>query len=559
MNGLNRRLIRMLVPACVIAAATGCKSLVDLKETPQTFVAPSTYFKTNDQAITAMNGVYALLMTWDNWINPAWGENMCEEPDIHCPDWVVKPEGVSAGAQQWWTGRTWTANFGIVRRANDILGQLDKISLDAQLEERLRGEAHFLRAFAYFELVKRYGAVPLHTEAYVPDGTFGDAPRAPLLDVYKQIAADFTAAGKELPVDYASKTYTSADRGRPTQAAANGMLARVYLTMAGAQVNAGAAYFDSAKAAAQRVMNVSWVKLEPDFMTNFRVATQLTSNENLYQVLAFNKENMGPQLPTYFPPPDFSQGGGGAGGFVWMRHAFYQTYDTINDLRVKPGYAIYDKWKESYSSTDPGTLTFFQNSQPDSVRNNVSWQNQNGWTWTSVCETNGQNRYKLASGNNVKVAEQVYTKKYTETQALTKSSNLTSVKILRFADVLLMFAEAENEVNGPTAAAQAAINQVRNRAGLANLSGADIASKVSFRQAVWLERRHELYGEFQTENDLKREGLWYDYMNDVKPAFPGAPNPSAKVCRPRQAYQNLLPIPAAELQTNTKISQNPGY
>ena len=117
MNALNRRLIRMLVPACVVAAATGCKSLVDLKETPQTFVAPSTYFKTNDQAITAMNGVYALLMTWDNWINPAWGENMCEEPDIHCPDWVVKPEGVSAGAQQWWTGRTWTANFGIVRRA----------------------------------------------------------------------------------------------------------------------------------------------------------------------------------------------------------------------------------------------------------------------------------------------------------------------------------------------------------------------------------------------------------------------------------------------------------
>jgi hypothetical protein len=119
--------------------------------------------------------------------------------------------------------------------------------------------------------------------------------------------------------------------------------------------------------------------------------------------------------------------------------------------------------------------------------------------------------------------------------------------------VLLVFAEAENEVNGPTAAAYDAVNRVRARAGLAPLAG---LSKDQFRQAVWDERAHELYGEFQARFDLIRQGRWLQVMNAPSKVADFA---SHGVCRPRQAFQKLLNIPLKEIASNPLITQNPGY
>src|SRR5213078_2997776 len=95
----------------------------------------------------------------------------------------------------------------------------------------------------------------------------------------------------------------------------------------------------------------------------------------------------------------------------------------------------------------------------------------------------------------------------------------TNPIILRYADVLLVLAEAENDVSGPTGAAYAAIDEVRNRSNVPNLTPG--LSQAQFRDSVWLERRHELYGEFQEWFDLKRQGRWLDIMNDRIPAYPG--------------------------------------
>src|SRR5216110_3764356 len=170
---------RLLASACLWTAAAGCHDLFNLDEHPQTFVDPASYFKTGDQAISAVNGIYQPLMTWDDWIDPAWQEVTCEGPDIFCPDWWAFGH-LGAKTGTWFAGRTWTANYLVIRRANDVLGQLDRVSLDAALTTRLRGEAHFLRGYAYFELVRRYGAVPLRLTPYVPDGTYGDAARVPI-------------------------------------------------------------------------------------------------------------------------------------------------------------------------------------------------------------------------------------------------------------------------------------------------------------------------------------------------------------------------------------------
>ena len=563
MKAANRTLIRMLAPACLLAGAFACRDIVDLKETPSTFIDPASYFKTGDQAIAAITGAYQPLMTWDDWINPAFLDNMCEEPDLFCPSWFGwGPLGVhSPDGGSWFAGRTWTANFAVIRRVNDVLGQLDKVTLDPVLEERIRGEGHFLRAYAYFEIARRYGAAPIRTAPYLPDGTYGDAVRAPLTDVYKVIVNDLKAAATELPVDFSTKTYSGADRGRPTAATASGLLAKVYLHLAGAEFTGldKRAYNDSAKTASFAVRTRSpWVKLEPDFMKNFDWQRQITSDEVLFQIGGTHQENTGMAVES-FNPPDYHTAGGGGGGFTQMRQPFYETYEP-NDLRVKPGYGIYGQWRESYTAADTGTLSFFEPATPDSIKSQISWMNQVGWTWTDIGEFQGANKFRLANGTIVATVPRIFTLKYTDRTALTKSQNSTNAIILRYADVLLVRAEAENELNGPTALAYAAIDSVRARAGLPALAVAKPGlDKVGFRQAVWLERRHEFYAEFQTWFDLKREGQFLAVMNNTVAPYPGAVNPNTATQRPRQAYQQLLPLPSAELGANRLATQNPGY
>ncbi len=553
---------RLLASVCLCAGAAACHDLFNLDEHPQTFVDPASYFKTGAQAIAAVNGIYAPMMTWDDWIDPAWQELTCEGPDVFCPDWWAFGR-LGARTGTWFAGRTWTANYLVIRRANDVLGQLEHVSLDPALTTRLRGEAHFLRGYAYFELVRRYGAVPLRLTPYVPDGTYGDASRVPIEQVYPVIVNDLKAATQELPPDFASHTYSSADRGRPTAFSAWGLLAKVYLTMAGMELTgtslaaAKQQYNDSARLAAQQVMQSGWITLEPSYMRLFDGQQQINSNEILFQIGATHQENTGPEIATFFNPHDYSTAGGGGGGFLSMRQVFYSTFDTL-DRRIAPGYAIFQGWKESSSSVDPGTPAWYRGAVPDSIKTQVAADSQVGWTWTELCETMGANTYlNRTTRALVQISPRIYTMKYIDRAALTKSQNQTNPILLRYADVLLAFAEAENEVNGPTGAAYAAIDEVRNRSNVPNLTPG--LSQAQFRDSVWLERRHELYGEFQEWFDLKRQGRWLDIMNDRIPAYPGGATPNASVCRPRQAYQMLLPIPDAEIGANRLITQNPGY
>src|SRR5437660_8985064 len=361
--------LRVLASASLWAAAAGCHDLFNLDEHPQTFVDPASYFKTGDQAIAAVNGIYQPLMTWDDWIDPAWQEVTCEGPDIFCPDWWAFGH-LGAKTGTWLAGRTWTANYQVIRRANDVLGQLDRVGLDAALTTRLGGEPHFLRGYAYFELVRRYGAVPLRLTPYVPDGTYGDAARVPIEQVYPVIVADLKAAAQELPADFASQTYTSADRGRPTAPSAWGLLSKVYLTMAGAELAgtplaaAKQQYDDSAREAAQHVTQSGWVTLETDYMRLFDWQQQVNSNEILFQIGATHKENTGPELVTFFNPPDYSTGGGGGAGFLSMRRVFYETFEPA-DRRIAPGSAVFAAGKRAGSGPGPGRPTWHEGPVPE--------------------------------------------------------------------------------------------------------------------------------------------------------------------------------------------------
>src|SRR5207302_6242073 len=137
----------------------------------------------------------------------------------------------------------------------------------------------------------------------------------------------------------------------------------VYLTMAGAELAgtppaaAKQQYNDSARVAAQHVTQSGWVTLGADYMRQFERQQQVNSNEGLFQIGATHQENTGPELVTFFNPPDYSTGGGGGAGFLSMRRVFYETFEPAA-RRIAPGYAVLGAWYRSGAAFDAGTPTW---------------------------------------------------------------------------------------------------------------------------------------------------------------------------------------------------------
>lgn len=144
----------------------------------------------------------------------------------------------------------------------------------------------------------------------------------------------------------------------------------------------------------------------------------------------------------------------------------------------------------------------------------------------------GDNRYQRMDGSIVRGTPRLYIRKYMDETSQVKDENGSNPVMLRYSDVLLLLAEAENEVNGPSPKAYDAVNQVKQRAGLADLESG--LSTEDFRQAVRTERRHELYGEFQRRWDLMRWGIWLETMEAAN--------------RPRLEYQKLFPMHPKKLR-----------
>ncbi|MEO0897484.1 MAG: RagB/SusD family nutrient uptake outer membrane protein [Bacteroidota bacterium] len=514
--------------------APGCEDL--LEEEVFTFQAPKDYYSNENEVIAAVNGIYDALMTWELWVQPAWVSNALENDDMFALDWVAGGySGVQNGS--WYIERPWNGFYQVVNRTNVVMEQVEPLDfLDADVKNAVLGQAYFLRGYCYYEIGRRFADAPIRTTAFDPANDSQDIARSPLAEVYAQAAADLEMAANLLPEDFVSGAFSDADRGRPTAPSAWGLLTKVYMHMAGAEVNDSEAY-TKAIAAAQKAVDLSLKNgfpiLEPAYMDNFDQATQDLSEEMLFSIQATQQPNEGPELPRYYVPGNTPFAGGGGIGAIMLREDFYKTFEK-NDKRVEFGTALFDEWSDL-----TGEKFYNFRTLPSTVVNIVS-ENvvDNGFGRT------GNNQYLLMDGTEVNGTPSIFIKKYMDENSQVKDENGSNPIILRYADVLLLLAEAENEQNGPTTLAYEMINQVRARAGLAELSpGLD---QMAFREAVRLERRHELYGEFQRRWDLRRWGIWLETMNAAN--------------RPRLPYQELFPISASEIAANALINENnPGW
>lgn len=556
---------RSVVLSVVLFLAFGflsCDSA--LEENPKTFRNPDNYYKKPSEVRAAASGMYRPLLTYDGFKFPMWADAACENDFTHCPSWFG---GGMTGAWEgtWWQGRQWSGYYQVIAQANLLLENISDSPVSDDLKDWARGQAHFLRGYAYYSLAIRYGDVPVRKEPYEPaDGAFGDAARDPVSEVFGQATSDLKKAANELPPDY-----TGYQRGRPTAAAAKGLLAKTYLHMAGKQftqdqnepewydetlANNRQTYLDSARVWAGEVVaqaqGNSFPSLADNYMDNFNTDTQDESNEVLFSIQAAKHSDggfaQGSEIPQYYNPggPDLdgrSFHGGFSGDVITLRYKWVEA-QADGDERFEIGTALHDSYLRYGSDSTYMKETIPENAvdcNPDFENNPDTQETYEGVTWIlgdAFCD--------MPDGSSIRVSPRYYTRKYLDPGANTKFENGSNPIILRYADVVLIYAEALART-GSQSEAFAQLNKVRRRAGVDYNSISDVPEP-TLKEAIWAERKRELYAEHDARYDLLRQGRYFERMEEVG--------------KSRAPRKRLLPLPSAEINGNDEIdTNNPGY
>jgi hypothetical protein len=381
---------------------------------------------------------------------------------------------------------------------------------DAQ-KKKIMGEAKFLRASAYFTAVRLWGDIPLITNPQTASSEDFLPSRASQEEIYKLIIADLTEA------ENAGLAWMDVS-GRVGLAAVKAQLARVYLTMAGFPLSKGATHY---KLAADKALEViTYANSNPTtinlFPTYLEVHRENLKNrvEHLFMI-QYNTLVAGNPMGNMFPnfKPVTFNGPGGTGSTV-PTISFYNSYEE-GDLRTK---------------------------------------DQEGYFYTTYFTNGNGVRFNLGAPYIFKHFNQ--TSNGSSGVAGSRNDNL-NVPQIRYAEVLLMFAEAQNEVGGPNQQAYDAFKRIRDRAKLTT-PALTTYTKDSFREAVWKERWHELCYEQITWFDMVRLRKVFNESTKKFNNFVGHVNQSSK-----QALQEkhlLLPLGKQEMLNNPNLKpQNPGY
>jgi starch-binding outer membrane protein, SusD/RagB family len=507
--------IKFLLVTMLLCSAVACKK--DFLELSNPNVQTSgSFWKTEADAAAGVNAIYQSLYYDGTFLRFAQCALDFRGDDMWSPSpWDVLSNTGSfklfnnALMQEW----LWVSFFGGVTRANLAIANIENITFtDANLKNRLKGEAYFLRALHYYYLASFFNNVPLIMTPYQSADDYFPAQATPEA-TWTQIYADLEEAARLLP-----ETYQDPNKGRATKGAALGFLGKAYLTNH---------KYTEAAAKFKTIIDMGTYSLMPNYADNF--TEQFENNaESLFEI-QFSREVGGTVLGWVDAPySDWAKTTARAityapGPFGW------------NDATFTPW--IFNKFKEEKAISgddDPRLKATMYYDYPGCTMYGQSFQT----VYATELGKIGVKKY--GNGDSGRPDEKDWRSGINE-------------RLMRYADVLLMYAECQNEL-GNTPDCAKLIQQIRTRASMPDREAEfAILSQEAMRDRLADERLLEFVTEGHRFDDIVR---WGWLQNPTKLAELQAHDPEFNSYVPGREF---FSIPQLEIETNPNLKQNTGY
>jgi hypothetical protein len=492
--------------AAISMLAGSCTKQLDIK--PESYPSPQSVYKDAAGARAGLTGMYKQLQTWkkseDYFIGVigtdeargssfvgTWGGYWTHVAALSSYNSLYSPQNQVLQD-------TWSILYQGINNANVAIANIPAINATDDAKNKMTGEAKFLRSVFYFSLVQFFGSVPMPTEVQDPSAIAkGGYPKAPVDDVYRLIISDLKFAGTNLDPK------STAGIGLANQEAAQALLGKVYLTRG---------LYDSARMVLEPLMSSSSVGLMTNYADLFKEANE-NNKESLFEIQYSNDNNNTNNLANAFGGwylPNTKPGGGGE---EVIPTDYYDTcFESNNDARRTASIHF-----ELIDGSGTDWITAY-------------------WWWGTAGKPHFA-KYDINNGDG----------------AVNGGRSPHNLYYLRYADAVLMYAEAQNELN-KTSVALTYLNKIRNRATLPNweIKLGHAPSQAEMRDELLKERMRELGMEGWRWCDLKRTGKLLSQTIAYNPD--AAPNMTDK--------HLLMPISSKEFETNswlTPSDQNPGY
>lgn len=538
---MKTKLSHIIAAMLFTGVATSCSDFLD--RYPLDELSDNSFWKTEGDAMAAVTDIYGCLPTWDQ------DEDINSDNAVMGIKWAAGniSKGVYTPEDQDWSG-----SYSSIRQCNNVLIKSKDIAMSEESRKKIEGQAYFFRAFVYFNLIRSYGDVP-YIEQPLNLSDVSDITRTSRDVVYEKVMADFDKAIEYLPTEW-----DAANTPRITKGAALAMKARAALYYGN---------WETAAQASKAVIDLGQYKLYD------------AENTGKYKELFWEKtENCSENiLRVQFHAPE-------------KEHYLigWECFPTKGWGGMNPTQSLVDAFEDNqgapiatskiYNPTDP-----FKNRDPR-LEVNILHDGEEMYGVTIKIKPLKSSGNTGISQHNDATATGYYGQKWLDPSIDSVTDGWHMGKdwvVLRYAEVLLTYAEAMNELHPACDEAFNAVNQVRKRVGMPELQKSDASKPTYCADQAALRKRiqNEWRVEFALEGgkrmwDIRRWGIAKEVLNapflgiKMKPVEKNGQivdyilyqGDNIKLAGSHYEDHNyLFPIPQKEMELNDKLTQNPGY
>jgi hypothetical protein len=494
--------MKKYIISLIILLAVGFNSCTDLTEVPYGFYTDENFYQTPEEA------EIALLYAYSAFTFNEYHRGYFDLGDLPSEVMDLKPNELQNGRTELvgWTVSPNTEAFRNffkqsyigINRANAVIDNLEGITFDPAEKDQIVGEALFLRSWHHFVLVRLFGAIPIRI-SLVAEESDVQTQLSSIEEVYNQIIADL--------IDAEAKMTINRRHGRADKVAAQGLLSKIYLTLASSK--------------ATGVPRYEWVPSADDMYAKAAEwAGKVVNDQSVYGLYTGNvRDIFYPGNDDTNPEHIFFEGN---------HHSDPESMADMNDM-----FLAYNSYASYYFLEQDGSLTQSVTTGWEVYRTNPDYFATFDPVDNRALELYTNSIYN-ANGDKINNFQGwIMCKKYVDPnpEAENWGKNGTKILFMRYSDIALVYAEAA----GATPAAYAQVNAIRTRSGLPNLSPG--LSNEAFREAVFQERGWELNFEGHRLFELRRTRKMVEKLGDVD-------------------YAYFYPLPQSELDLNPNISED---